>query len=85
MPTPASPMMEIGLAPAFLGPFKAVQKKLKLPFPSHKGGQSPLGTDIKPGSSGAGGNDLVDLDRFFLALDLFFTQGLKTEEALRSA
>ncbi len=71
-----------GLPSACLGPFKTIKQKLKLPLPSHKRSQTPLGTDVKSCPSGTGGDHPVDIDRLFLTLDFPLPQSLKPKESL---
>ena len=58
----------IRLTSTCLRPLKTIEQNLKLTFPSHKRSQSPVGTDIKPGSSGTGCDGTVDIYRLFFAL-----------------
>ncbi len=58
------------LAPSLPGTLEGVKQELPFPFSANKGRQASLGTDIKPGTAGAGGDHPVDAYRVLLALDL---------------
>ena len=58
-----------GMPPASFGPLKTIKQKLKLPLSSRKRGQSPLCTNIKPGSHGTGCDGTEDVNRLALTFN----------------